>query len=119
MDIAVVGNRAEVPEEVRAVAQVKVAKVARHTPVLDRAQIRLREMPDAPANARRVCEVTMTGHGHTIRAKASAHDLTVAVDLVVDKLEHQAERMKGKILARHHPRRSRMPDRGAAVARAS
>jgi len=45
----------------------------------------------------------MTGHGHTVRARAAAHDAPVAVDLVVDKLEHQVERLKGKLLGGRTP----------------
>ena len=107
MDVAVLGRKDTVPEEVRALAQAKVAKLGRLTPVLERAEVRLSEDRDAPGSGRRVCEVTMTGHGHTLRAKAAARDMLVAVDKVVDKLEHQVERLKGKLMGRSHPRRSR------------
>jgi ribosome-associated translation inhibitor RaiA len=30
------------------------------------------------------------------------------VDLVIDKLEHQVERLKGKLVGRSHPRKSRV-----------
>ena len=40
-----------------------------------------------------------------MRAKASAGDPFAAVDRVVDKLEHQIEKLKGKLLGRSHPRR--------------
>ena len=49
----------------------------------------------------------MTGHGYTVRAKAAAAEAPVAVDLVVDKLEHQVERLKGKLVGRSHPRHTR------------
>ncbi|MGH9017066.1 MAG: HPF/RaiA family ribosome-associated protein [Acidimicrobiales bacterium] len=42
-----------------------------------------------------------------MRARAAAHDVPVAVDLVVDKLEHQVERLKGKLMGRSHPRHAR------------
>jgi ribosomal subunit interface protein len=105
VDVAVLGRKDTVPEEVRALAQAKVAKLGRLTPVLERAEVRLSEDRDAPGSGRRVCEVTMTGHGHTLRAKAAARDMLVAVDKVVDKLEHQVERLKGKLVGRSHPRR--------------
>ncbi len=114
MDVDVVGRKDEVPDEVRARAKAKVEKLGRLAPVLERAEVRLAEDRDAPVASRKVCEVTMTGHGHTLRARAVAHDLAEAVDKVVDKLEHQVERLKGKLLARSHPRRGR--DERAPVA---
>ncbi len=104
MDVAVLGRKETVPEEVRALALTKVAKLGRLNPVLERAEVRLTEDREAGAG-RRVCEVTITGHGHTLRARAAAQDLMVAVDMVVDKLEHQVERLKGKLVGRSHPRR--------------
>ena len=114
MDVAVLGRKQTVPEEVRALAHAKVAKLGRLNPVLERAEVRITEDRDAPGAGtagRKVCEVTITGHGHTLRAKAGAHDQLVAVDKVVDKLEHQVERLKGKLVGRSHPRRTRPPSK--------
>jgi ribosomal subunit interface protein len=107
VDVFVLGRKQSVPDEVRTLAEAKVAKLARMTPVLERAEVRITEGRDPDGVARQVCEVTMTGHGHTVRAKAVAHDAPVAVDLVVDKLEHQVERLKGKLVGRSHPRHPR------------
>jgi putative sigma-54 modulation protein len=107
VDVDVFARRALVPDEVRARARAKVEKLGRLAPVLERAEVRLSEDRDAPVASRLRCEVTMTGHGHTLRAHAVAQDLAEAVDRVVDKLEHQVERLKGKLVARSHPRRSR------------
>jgi putative sigma-54 modulation protein len=59
-----------------------------------------------------VCEVTMHGHGHIVRAKASASDIFAAVDRVAGKLEHRMERLKGKLIGRSHPRRHGSVDFG-------
>jgi putative sigma-54 modulation protein len=106
VDVAILGRKETVPDELRALARAKVAKLGRLTPVLERAEVRLSEDRDAPGSGRTVCEVTMTGHGHTLRARAAAHEVPVAVDKVVDKLEHQVERLKGKLVGRSHPKRS-------------
>jgi ribosomal subunit interface protein len=108
VDIAVLGRKETVPDEVRAIAQAKVAKLGRLNPVLERAEIRLTVNRIAPSAGDHVCEVVVTGHGHTVRAKAVAHDLLQAVDSVVAKLEHQVERLKGKRVDRTHPRRNRV-----------
>ncbi|HUC37264.1 MAG TPA: ribosome-associated translation inhibitor RaiA [Acidimicrobiales bacterium] len=107
MEVAVHGRRSVVPDDVRELVRAKVAKVARRAPVLERADVKLGEDPSAPSSANRSCELTVTGHGHVLRAHAEAHDLLVAADIAVEKLEHQVERLKGKLIARSHPRRTR------------
>ncbi len=108
MEIDIHGRKAEVPDGVRAQAQSKLSKLGRLAPVLERAEVRLTQDRDAPTATRHVCEVTVEGHGHVLRARARAHDLAVAVDLVVEKLEHQAERLKGKLVGRSHPRKTKV-----------
>jgi len=104
VDVDVNGRKAEVPDGVRELAQTKVARVVRRAPVFDKADVKLGVDPRAPAAANRVCEVVVTGHGHTLRASAGTHDFPSAVDIAVEKLERQVERLKGKLLARSHPR---------------
>ena len=108
MDVAVLGRKDVVPDDVRALALEKMAKLGRLSPVLERAEIRMTEERLATGAASRVCEAVLTGHGHTLRAKAAAQDAVVALDKVVDKLGHQVERLKGKRVARSHPRRRRV-----------
>lgn len=103
MDVAVVACKDVVPDDVRDRAREKVAKLGRLAPVLEQAEVRLTEDHDRPG-ARYACEVTLEGHGHHLRARAAAHELHAAVDMVVDKLEHQVERLKGKLLDRSQRR---------------
>ena len=106
MEVVVLGRNDTVPAEVRAQAEAKVARLGK-LPVLEHAEVRLSEEPEAPLATRRVCEVTLTGHGHVLRARAAAHELPAAVDQAVHKLEHQVERLKGKLVERSQPRRPR------------
>jgi ribosomal subunit interface protein len=111
MDVAVHVRKDQVPEEVCQLAEAKVHRVVRRAPVLERADVKLGEDPHAPPTTNRICEVTATGHGHTLRARAQAQDFLVAVDITMRKLEHQVERLKGKVLSRTHPRRARVAGR--------
>ena len=108
MDVVVNGRKSEVPDELRELVRTKVAKVVKRVPALDKADVKLGQDPHAPVPSNRVCEVKVTGHGHTLRARAGAHDLLAASDMAVEKLEHQVERLKGKLMARTHPRRTRI-----------
>jgi len=107
VEIDVHGGKGTVTDGVRRQTQSKVAKLERLAPLLERAEVRLSEDLEAPLAGRHVCDVTVEGHGHVLRARARARDLPMAVDLVVAKLHHQAERLKGKLVGRSHPRRSK------------
>ena len=105
MDISIRHGKVEVPPSLRAAVEEKVARVARHLDGMDNAEVRYLEERNPRIAEKEVCEVTLHGHGHVVRARASAPDAFAAVDRVVDKLEHQMAKLKGKLLGRSHPRR--------------
>ena len=105
MDVVIRGRNCEVPEGVRTVVHEKVARLARFLDGMDHAEVHFFEERNPRIADREVCEVTMQGHGHYIRAKAASPDVLSAVDRVVGKLEHQMEKLKGKRIGRAHPRR--------------
>jgi ribosome-associated translation inhibitor RaiA len=106
VDVAVVAEKDVAPEGVRVLVRRKLAVLGRRAPMLEQAEVRLAEDRKGAAPGV-VCEVRVEGHGHRLRARAVAADAAGAVDLVVGKLGHQAERLKGKVLGRSHPRRRR------------
>src|SRR5206468_8638707 len=73
---------------------------------MDRAEVRFSEERNPRISEKEVCEVTIYGHGHIVRAKAAASDASTAVDKVVDRLEHQLSKLKGKLVSRSHSRRN-------------
>lgn len=105
MDVTVRARNVEVSEVLRASATEKVRRLARFLDGMDHAEVLFAEERNPRIAEREVCEVTMAGHGHLVRARATAADPLVAVDRVVDKLEHRIEKLKGKLHGRSHPRR--------------
>ena len=105
MDIAIRHRNVEVSPALRQAVEEKVARLNRFLEGMDRAEVRFSEERNPRIADKEVCEVTMHGHGHIVRARASATDSFAAVDRVVDKLEHRMEKLKGKLLGRSHPRR--------------
>lgn len=105
MDIAVGGRNVEVSEALRVTVEEKVARLGRFLDGMERAEVRFSEERNPRIPEREACEVTMHGHGHIVRARAVAADPFAAVDRVVDKLEHRMQKLKGKLVARSHPRR--------------
>jgi ribosomal subunit interface protein len=91
-------------DAVRALTREKIEHLGRLCPALDRAEVSFSEERNPRISDRQRCEVVMSGHGQTVRARASARGPLIAVDLVVEKLEHQLEKHKGRLVGRSQPR---------------
>ena len=105
MEIAIHGHKVEVPAALRASVHDKLARLERFLDPVDQAEVRFSEERNPRIAEREICEVTLQGRGHVVRARAAAADAAGAVDLVMEKLEHRLGRLKGKLKDRSHPRR--------------
>ena len=105
MDIVIQGRNVEVSDSLRGAVEDKLSRLVRFLDGMERAEVRFLEERNPRIADKEVCEVTMHGHGHVVRAHAAAADSFAAVDRVVDKLEHRIEKLKGKLAGRTHPRR--------------
>jgi putative sigma-54 modulation protein len=105
LDIAIRSRNVEVTDALRNTVEEKVTRLTRFLDGMERADVVFTEERNPRISEKEVCEVTMHGHGHIVRAKAAATDVFAAVDRVVDKLEHRMEKLKGKLIGRSHPRR--------------
>ncbi len=105
MDISIQGRNVEVSQPLRAAVEEKLTRLVRFLDGMERAEVRFVEERNPRIPDKEVCEVTMHGHGHVVRARAAAGDPFAAMDRVVDKLEHRIEKLKGKLAGRTHPRR--------------
>lgn len=106
MHVAIATRNAEVPAHIRTAVEEKVSRLSKYMDGMEVAEVRFHEERNPRISEREVCEVTMRGHGHVVRAKAAAVEPLAAVDKVIEKLEHSLERLKGKLVGRSHPRRS-------------
>ena len=94
MEFTIRSRHMEVPDALRTAAQEKVTRLTRHLDGWDTAEVHFLEERNPRISEKEVCEVTLRGHGHVIRAKAASADPFTAVDRVIDKLAHQVERLK-------------------------
>jgi putative sigma-54 modulation protein len=106
VDVTVSSRNVEITEALRAAATEKIGRLERFLPGMDHAEVHFVEERNPRITDKDVCEVTMEGHGHHVRAKVAAGDPFSAIDLVADKLEQQLHRLKTKLVGRSHPRRS-------------
>ncbi|MGH9188579.1 MAG: ribosome hibernation-promoting factor, HPF/YfiA family [Acidimicrobiales bacterium] len=109
MDVTVRGRNVELSDGLRTAAHEKLSRLARHDDGWETAEVHFFEERNPRISDKEVCEVTLRGHGHIIRAKAASPDSLASMDRVVDKLEHQMAKLKTRLLSRAHPRRRDAP----------
>jgi putative sigma-54 modulation protein len=100
--IRVTTRRIELDDAVRQSTVEKVTRLGRFVTGMEHAEVRFSEERNRRIAESEVCEITLSGHGHHVRAKASAVSEVAAVDLCIEKLEHQLHKLKGKLDGRNH-----------------
>jgi putative sigma-54 modulation protein len=111
MDIQIRGKNVHVSEALKRATQEKLARVDRFADGHGRIEVDYFELRNRRIHDNQVCEVLVHLKGHLVKAHAASTDLFAALDLVVDKVEHQAKKLKDRRVERWHPRRSRLhPD---------
>ena len=105
MDIVIRSRNVEVAEALKTTVDEKVTRLGRFIDGMERAEVCFSEERNPRISEKEVCEVTLYGNGHIVRAHAAAADPFAAADRVIDKLEHRMEKLKGKLMGRSHPRR--------------
>ena len=102
MDVRLSAKRTEVTPRLEQYATDKVQRLDRFVEGLDRSDIHFVEEVNPRIANRVMCEITVEGHGHHVRAKHTAPDPFAAVDGTVDKLERQLRKLKTRLIRRWH-----------------
>lgn len=110
MEIVVRGKNFEVPAELRSVSEEKLQRVARFVHDATRVDVEFSEVRNPRQAEHSRCEVLVHVKGRLLKAHAAAADSQAALDIVVDKIEHQAARLKQRRVKRSRPRHNhRLP----------
>jgi len=108
MDIVVRGKNVDVSPRLRKLARDKLNKISRFTHDAGRVEVDFSELRNARVADNQVCDVVVHLKRNFVKAHAAASEPTTALDLVIDKIEHQVARIKEKRVTRSHAgRRSR------------
>ena len=95
MQIAISSRKTVVTHRLEEVIRDKIGRLDKFLEGMDHAEVHLSEEKNPRlADRKEVCEVSMSGHGHRVRCKVAAPDAYKAVDLAVEKLEHQLHKLK-------------------------
>jgi putative sigma-54 modulation protein len=105
MDIVVRGKNVDVPPSLRKLAREKVRKISRFTHDAGRVEVDFSELRNRRVADNQVCDVTVHLKRNFVKAHAAATEPGAALDLVLDKVEHQVARNKEKRVTRTHAAR--------------
>ncbi len=109
MEIVVRAKNTKVAPAVQEITREKLAKITRFGMDVSRVEVDFSEMKNPRVHDCELCEVTVHVKGHFVKAHASSTDQLAALDLVIDKVEHQVTRLKErKVDRQHRPRRRRL-----------
>ncbi|HYV59058.1 MAG TPA: ribosome-associated translation inhibitor RaiA [Acidimicrobiia bacterium] len=112
MDIVVRGKNVDVPPRLRKLAREKVRKISRFTHDAGRVEVDFSELRNRRVADNQVCDVIVHLKRNFVKAHAAATEPAAALDLVLDKVEHQVARIKEKRVARTHAARRGRPAGG-------
>ena len=107
MEISFRGKNIKVDPSVQELTREKLAKFERFNLKITRIEVDFSEIRNPRVHDKELCEVTVHLKGHFVKAHAASTDQVAALDLVIDKVEHQLTRLKEKKVDRSHPRRRR------------
>jgi putative sigma-54 modulation protein len=108
MEIVVRAKNTKVEPRVQSITREKLAKLARFGLEIFRVEVDFSEIRNPRAHDCELCEVTVHLKKHFVKAHAASTDQVAALDLVIDKVEHQVTRLKERRVDRmHRPRRNR------------
>lgn len=96
MLVVVKGRGLEVSEPLRAYAEEKIGKLDRYLDNITEASVDLSVEKVRNAEERFVAQVTMSANGTILRGEEKAGDLYTAIDSVLDVMQRQIQRYKGK-----------------------
>jgi putative sigma-54 modulation protein len=95
--VEIFSKNLDLTENIREYATSKAAKLDRFLDSIDEARVDLAYVKTArDAKDRFIAQITLRGRGFILRSEERAIDIAAAIDLVIDKIQRQIERYKGK-----------------------
>lgn len=102
MDVRLSARRTDVSARLEDYVTEKVQRLDRFVDGLDHGEVHFIDEPNHRTADKTLCEITVAGHGHHVRAKHRGPDGFAAVDGAIDKLERQLRKLKTRLIRRWH-----------------
>lgn len=97
MQFIVKGQNIDVTEAIKRHAEDKLAKILKHFNQIGKIEVEFKVEKNPSVQNCQEVEVTIFSKGPTIRASVATDDMYTSIDHVVEKLDKQIERYKGKL----------------------
>lgn len=97
MNLSVSGHHLEVTPAIRSYVESKLERIARHFDHVIDAHVIL-----SVSKLKQKAEVTLRVRGKDLHCESEEDDLYAAIDLMIDKLDRQVLRHKGKVTNKPH-----------------
>ena len=98
MQVTVKGKNVDVSDALQRYAEKKVGKLGKYFHNIKKAVV-----TQSTQRNWHIVEVTLEGDGILLRGEERSDNMYASIDQVVEKLEVQIKRFKGKLIARSHP----------------
>jgi putative sigma-54 modulation protein len=109
MEIVVRAKNTKVEPRVQKITREKLEKVTRFGLDVQRVEVDYSEIRNPRVHDCELCEVTVHLKRHFVKAHAASTDQLAALDITIDKVEHQVARLKKrKVDQMHRPRRKKL-----------
>lgn len=102
MNLLISGHHLELTPAIRAYVEDKVERVTRHFDQIFEIEVILGLERPSDKERRQKAEVNLRVKGDTIHVESFAENIYAAIDLVVEKLDRQVIKFKGKIKNHRH-----------------
>jgi putative sigma-54 modulation protein len=108
MDITIRGRNTHVSESLKQATKEKLSKLDRFARGHGRIEVDFFEQRNPRIHDHHEVEVIVHLKGHLVKGHAASTDHYAALDLVIDKVEHQVRKLKERRVSRSHPRKGRL-----------
>lgn len=113
MEVVVVGKRVEVSAELRAAATEKAGRLGRFADDIRRIEVDFSHTRNRRVGDTETCEILVHLKGHLVKAHASSEQREAALDVAIEKAEHQLRRLHERRVNRRASRRDGGPGHAA------
>ncbi|MCL5291644.1 MAG: ribosome-associated translation inhibitor RaiA [Actinobacteria bacterium] len=101
MEVIIKGRHIEVTDALRRYAEDKVSRLTKYLEKITKVEIELIVDKNPSVPNPQTAEVTLHTKGPLIRGKASTDNMYASIDGVVDKIQRQIKKYKGKLYGSH------------------
>jgi putative sigma-54 modulation protein len=107
MDLVVVGKHTEVDTALRALTEEKLQRIEKYANDVRRVDVDYTQHLTRKAADSHTCEILVHVNHHLVKGTATAAEHAAALDLAVDKVEHQMRRLHERRVRRRNGTRAR------------